>query len=179
MATRLPILNPAFRSLGKIEDQVRVRSAFQAQGLMSAMALLDRLQGVHQTGPGRWLAKCPAHEDRSPSLSIRELDDGTVLIKDFGGCGAADVMAAVGLSLRGLFPELLGQHRRAPSRSRIPAMDALAAIDHEAHVVAVIGADIHEHRELDEPTWDRLALAVRRIGDARAAVAPLITKVAK
>ena len=39
---------------------------------MSAAArLLDRLTGVKQTAPGRWIAKCPAHEDRSPSLSIR------------------------------------------------------------------------------------------------------------
>jgi len=141
---------------------------------MSAATLLDRLQGVRQTGPGRWLAKCPNHEDRSPSLSVRELDDGTVLIKDFGGCGAADVVAAVGLGLSDLFPERPTDHRRRPPHSRIPAADALVAIDHEAHVVAIIGADILAHRELDQPTWERLALAVRRIGDTRAAVAPLL-----
>ena len=143
----------------------------------AAARLLDRLLGVRQTGLGRWLAKCPAHEDRSPSLSIRELDDGTVLVKDFGGCGAADVVAAVGLRLKDLFPERPPDNRRRPSQSRIPAADALVAIDHEAHVVAIIGADVLEHRELDQPTWDRLALAVHRIGAARAAVAPLVHKV--
>jgi hypothetical protein len=145
---------------------------------MSAAKLLERLQGVRQTGNARWLARCPAHEDRSPSLSVRELEDGTVLVKDFGGCGAADVVAAAGLSLRDLFPErLLDDRRVRTSVARIPASDALVAIDHEAHVVAVIGADILEHRELDLPTHDRLALAVKRIGDARAAVAPLLHRV--
>ena len=143
---------------------------------MSAAILLVRLQGVRVTGQYRWLAKCPAHEDRSPSLSIRELDDGRVLLHDFGGCGAPDVVAAIGLELKDLFPGRPHDHRFKPSRPRIPAADALAVIDHEAHVVAVIGADMLETREMDDPTWGRLAQAVHRVGDARAAVAPLRIK---
>jgi hypothetical protein len=146
---------------------------------MSVSTLLDRLHGVRQTGPGRYLARCPAHPDRSPSLSVRELDDGTILLKDFGGCGAADVVAAVGLQLRDLFPDRPREHRRAPSHSRIPATDALIAIDHEAEVVAIIGADILGHRELQPDVWDRLSLAVSRIGAARAAVAPALHKVTR
>jgi hypothetical protein len=146
---------------------------------MTVGKLLDRLQEVRKTGVGRWLARCPAHEDRSPSLSIRELDDGTVLVKCFGGCGAAEVVDAVGLSLRDLFPSRPDQHGRGASHSRISVLDVLVAIDDEVHVVAVIGADVLEHRELDQPTWGRLALAVRRIGDARAAVAPLLHRVGK
>jgi hypothetical protein len=146
---------------------------------VSAAALLDRLQGVRQTGPGRWLAKCPAHEDRSPSLSLRELDDGIVLVKCFAGCGAADVVGAVGLGLSDLFPDRAADHRRRPSHSRVPVAEALASIDHEAHVVAAIGADLLAHREIDAPTWERLALAVHRIGDTRALVAPLTAKVTR
>jgi hypothetical protein len=48
---------------------------------MSADVLLDKLDGVRPTGAGRWIAKCPAHEDRHASLSVRELDDGHVLQK--------------------------------------------------------------------------------------------------
>ena len=64
---------------------------------MTADALLDRLDGVRPTGPGRWIAKCPAHKDGRASLSIRELDDGRVLVHDFAACAVADVLAAVGL----------------------------------------------------------------------------------
>jgi len=65
----------------------------------AASRLLNRLDRVHETGPGRWLACCPSHEDGTPSLSIRVLDDGTVLLHCFAGCSAADVVAAVGLEL--------------------------------------------------------------------------------
>lgn len=141
---------------------------------MTAAKLLDCLHGVRQTGPDRWLARCPAHEDRSPSLSIRELDDGRVLLHDFAGCDVESILAAIGFKLVDLFPPRdVALHRRGPSSPRIPAADALVAIDHEAHVVAVVGADVLAHREIDEPTWERLMQAVHRIGDIRAQVVPL------
>jgi len=143
---------------------------------MTAAQLLDRLDGVRATGPDRWLARCPAHEDRTPSLSIRELDDGRVLLHDFGGCGAADVVAALGLELKDLFPDWPHDNRIKPPSSRIPAADALAALDHEVHVVAIIGADILAHQTIDQPTWDRLARAVHQIGDTRALITPLKIK---
>jgi len=71
---------------------------------MTAEVLLSRLEQVKQTGKDRWLARCPAHPDKHPSLNIRETPDGKVLIKCFTGCGAADVVAAVGLELSDLFP---------------------------------------------------------------------------
>jgi DNA primase len=48
---------------------------------MSAEALLAHLDKVRRTGAGRWIARCPAHDDKSPSLAIRELDDGRTLIR--------------------------------------------------------------------------------------------------
>ncbi len=125
---------------------------------MTAAALLGRLQAVRQTAPGRWLARCPAHEDRTPSLSIRELADGTILLKDFAGCGAADIVAAVGLGLKDLFPERPADHRCRPTNHRLSAVDVLTALDHEVHVVAIIGADMLEHRLLEPDVWDRLTL---------------------
>jgi hypothetical protein len=50
------------------------------------------------------LAQCPAHEDLSPSLSIREGHDGRVLVHCFGGCDTRDVLRALGLEFRDLFP---------------------------------------------------------------------------
>jgi hypothetical protein len=133
---------------------------------MSAAArILDRLERVKQTAPGRWLAQCPAHEDRSPSLSIRELDDGRVLLHDFGGCEVGDVLAAVGLELRDLFEKPLGN--LPMSHSRIPARDLLEIISEETTVVAFIAAYILERRPISESDWKRLAQAAGRIGKAR------------
>ena len=55
---------------------------------------------------GRWSGRsgscpCPAHDDRSPSLSVSETRDGRVLVHCFAGCSQADVIAA--LKARGLW----------------------------------------------------------------------------
>lgn len=73
---------------------------------MSAEALLSRLDRVRRVGHSKWVARCPAHDDRGPSLSIAETTDGRVLLHDFGaGCSAAEVLHAVGLDFAALFPE--------------------------------------------------------------------------
>jgi hypothetical protein len=71
---------------------------------MAADRLLDRLHGVRRTGRG-WIARCPAHADRSASLSVCEGDDGRVLAHCFAGCDVTDVLAAVELTLADLFSE--------------------------------------------------------------------------
>ncbi len=48
---------------------------------MSIEALLERLDGIKESGHGKYVARCPAHEDRSPSLAIKECDDGRVLMQ--------------------------------------------------------------------------------------------------
>jgi hypothetical protein len=132
----------------------------------AATKLLDRLDRVKQTAPGRWIASCPAHEDRSPSLSIREVDDGRMLLLHcFGGCETGDVLAALGLAMTNLFEKPL-DHHFAPSKSRIPARDLLEIISEETSIVAVIATDFLEKRAIDETDWQRLAQAAARIGRA-------------
>ena len=48
---------------------------------MIAEQLVSRLDGVKQTGRDRWIARCPAHNDKSPSLAIREVDDRELLLR--------------------------------------------------------------------------------------------------
>ena len=67
--------------------------------------ILSMLDGVRHTGRSTWTCKCPAHEDNTPSLRVTQLDDGRVLIHCFAGCGAADVVHAVGMSMTDLFPD--------------------------------------------------------------------------
>lgn len=138
---------------------------------MSAAPLLDRLDRVKPTGPSRWLACCPAHPDRSPSLSIRELEDGRVLLHDFGGCGTEEVLAALNLEMADLFPAPLigrGPARGYPaSRSRISAADLLELLAEEATVVAAVAADFLSRRTISPDDWQRLASAVGRIQRVR------------
>jgi hypothetical protein len=44
---------------------------------------------------GSWTARCPAHDDREPSLSIRDADDGKVLVRCHAGCEQERVIAAL------------------------------------------------------------------------------------
>ena len=62
-------------------------------------------------------ARCPAHEDRSPSLSIGAAEDGTVLLKCHAGCSAEAVVKALGLDMRDLFPSAEDATHRKPAKS--------------------------------------------------------------
>ncbi|QXD15810.1 hypothetical protein GQ464_002355 [Rhodocaloribacter litoris] len=66
--------------------------------------LLRRLHGVRPSGSG-YAARCPAHEDREPSLSVSEGEDGRVLIHCHAGCSTEAVVQALGLRLADLMPE--------------------------------------------------------------------------
>jgi hypothetical protein len=69
-----------------------------------AQAVMARLEGVKPAGQGRWMAKCPAHDDRQASLSVREGDDGRVLLNCHAGCRTEDVVANIELGMEDLFP---------------------------------------------------------------------------
>ena len=134
--------------------------------------LLARLDGVIELGHGKYKAKCPSHDDRTPSLHIKECDDGHTLIHCFAGCESESVLDAVGLTFAALFKEGSTYSHIKPQKW-LNASDAIATLDHEALVVAIIGADFLEHKEIDEPTWSRLAQSVERINSARAIAAPM------
>jgi putative DNA primase/helicase len=74
---------------------------------------LSRAQpaGLRRSGEG-YLARCPAHDDHSPSLSISEGDDGRILLHCWAGCETHEVVAALGLRWCDLFPEPLRKRRR-------------------------------------------------------------------
>lgn len=67
--------------------------------------VLSALDGVTGGRSGQYEARCPAHDDRSPSLSVKEGDDGRVLLNCHAGCSTRDVVAAMQLELSDLFPE--------------------------------------------------------------------------
>ncbi|HKD64600.1 MAG TPA: AAA family ATPase [Candidatus Acidoferrales bacterium] len=68
---------------------------------MSTQTILERLEGVRKSGDG-WVAKCPAHEDRNPSLSITERNDKT-LLRCHANCTVESICGALQLSTSDLF----------------------------------------------------------------------------
>lgn len=130
--------------------------------------LLSRLDRVKQTRPSSWMACCPAHADRTASLSIREIDDGRILVHCFAGCSVVEVLDAVGLTIEDLFPPRVG-HLAKPERRPFPAADVLRAIGFEALVVAVAGASLLSGKPFSTGDRARLILAVTRLQEAMTA----------
>jgi len=124
--------------------------------------LLSHLDKVKPTAKGCFIARCPAHEDKSPSLTIRELDDGRVLLHCFGGCSVHEVLDAVGLDMAALFPPREIQHGK-PERRPFPAADVLRAIGFESLVVCAAAATMMSGEAFTQVDRDRLILATERI----------------
>ena len=128
---------------------------------------LSRLKKVHGRN-GRWTACCPAHNDKSPSLAVRELDDGRILVKCFSGCSAAEIVASVGMDLTDLFPpdDSSLSYRTKPAKSeRKPfyPSDLLKITRFEALIVAMVARDITKGKNVSESDLERLNVAFERI----------------
>ncbi len=65
--------------------------------------MLSKLPDAKRNGKG-WYARCPAHDDRRPSLSIAEGDDGRALVNCHAGCTPQAIVEAVGLNLADVMP---------------------------------------------------------------------------
>jgi putative DNA primase/helicase len=77
---------------------------------------IGRALGGRKVGCG-WVARCPAHDDRTPSLSIRDANDKKVLVRCHAGCDQERVIAA--LRLRGLWADN-GPRPRSRAAHRVP-----------------------------------------------------------
>ena len=136
---------------------------------MSALdGFLSRLDRVKKTGPNRWVALCPAHEDRSPSLSVRELDDGRILVHCFADCGVEEILGAVGLDFDALFPEKPIEHEHG-KRERRPfnAHDVLECLSEEARIAAIAAGDMVRGIQISEIDHARLLTAATRLESGR------------
>ena len=60
---------------------------------MTAETIAKALGG--RKAGAEWMARCPAHEDREPSLSIKDADGGKVLVRCHAGCDQQKVIPAL------------------------------------------------------------------------------------
>jgi hypothetical protein len=67
-------------------------------------SLVSRLERARPSGAG-WIASCPAHEDRSPSLSIRQSQGGRILLHCFAGCSTEAICETLNIKISDLFSE--------------------------------------------------------------------------
>jgi len=134
---------------------------------MIAEKILDRLELVSEMGPGRWMARCPAHDDHTPSLSVRELDDGRVLIHCFAECEKVDIVSAVNMDLSDLFPDKPGSNK--PLSKPFPVADILRCLSNEVTVLMLFASDLAKDGNLNSETKARLLQSAARFQSALSA----------
>jgi hypothetical protein len=131
---------------------------------MSDDRITGSLQKLRRTGPGRWVACCPAHKDRTASLSVRALDSGTWLLHCFAGCPVESVVAAMGLRMEDLFPARPGAPGAGQAAERRPfsASDLLGALAAELRLVWVLLADLEAGKQATPKDRQRAGVARER-----------------
>lgn len=135
---------------------------------MIADKLLSQLHKVKRTGRESWVACCPAHSDKTPSMTITEKDDGRVLLHCFAGCSVDSILGAVGLTFDDLYPERIPDPYAPNKPERVPfnPRDVLAAIATESLIVGIAGVQIGNGEPLQDDDMERLLLAVSRVQEA-------------
>jgi len=133
---------------------------------MSVDTLLQRLTKV-KGGKGRWTACCPSHEDRSPSLAIRETEDGRILLKCFGGCSVQEIVGSIGMDIGELFPpDDKLSHHKPRVKNAFYAKDLLRVIEFESVLVSVAASNLANGVKLTDNDRSRLRQAQERIIEA-------------
>jgi len=130
---------------------------------LSVEEFLGVLEGVKPTGSG-WKGMCPAHDDRTPSLSVKEGERG-ILLRCWAGCSLEAICQALGIHVRDLFYDTTLNpqqfRRRHVERQYKKAIDEVgrmaegfqidAVREAERYLKATVGTDIStlDARQLD------------------------------
>ena len=136
---------------------------------MTAEAIANLLQ-ARRSGKGKWQARCPAHGDRHPSLSISEGREGRTLLHCWSGCQTDDILKASHLAMRDLFegqpPSPERTRRLAVARTRrdletkARRQESRSACDRVRKLFAVVDALGRRLAELPDGGQDSDALAL-------------------
>jgi hypothetical protein len=133
---------------------------------MSVDNLLNRLQKVKRTSNNSWMACCPAHDDRNPSLAVKDAD-GKVLLKCMAGCSASDILGSLGMDFADIMPPSQPvQHKATQPPQKIYATDAIKAIKFESQIVCLAAYDLRKGIKPNDVDMARLDLAMERINTA-------------
>ena len=135
--------------------------AVSADVAAPAQRVLSRLERVVDRGYGQFFACCPAHDDRHPSLSIKVLDDGRVLLHCFAGCAIDQVLSALQLEPSDLYPNAPQPAKSTPPRWN--ARDLLSMARREVQVAVIAVADVLAGKPINAMDQERLLLAHERL----------------
>lgn len=123
--------------------------------------IIERLDKVKKTGKG-YQALCPAHADNGPSLSLREGDDGKIILHCHAGCATDAVVAAMGLTMADLFPAS-DKPCRPPPAPGVSRRDLHVAAEFERVVLFILRCDAKRGRLISQNDMRRGQIARQRL----------------
>jgi len=126
---------------------------------MNVTTFLSYLDQARSNGQNKWQARCPGHDDKSPSLAIKEADNGNILLHCFAGCTTDEIVGALGLKMNDLFADDK-PYTKAPGKPRRKLEQALM---HELFVLHIAINSRLERKPIHEYDKDRELLSVKRI----------------
>ncbi len=85
---------------------------------MNAAEFVAKLERAKPTGEGKWMARCPAHDDKTASLAVTQADNGKVLLHCHASCATESILAVLGLGMK----DLSTTGTAGPSQREIAAM---------------------------------------------------------
>ena len=131
---------------------------------MNINDFLSYFEKSYRSGKDEYQWLCPAHHDKTASLSIKNLPDERILIHCFAGCAANDILEAVGLTFDDIVPKRLGDFK--PVSKPFNPYAVLKAISNETLLVALAGLEVANGKTLPQEDKDRLMIAVNRLREA-------------
>jgi hypothetical protein len=151
--------NPMFASntYDRREFQSRLHTRCMRNHPMTAAQLAEQLNARHSRSG--WLARCPAHEDRSPSLSISTRGE-KILLHCFAGCTVVAICAALGLRVSDLFNDNAPPVSPAERKARIYLSELRGRLTPRERELASITMIYCDRQSVDFAIARALALAV-------------------
>ena len=128
-------------------------------------SILSHFNKVRATSKsGSYNCLCPAHDDRSASLSIKICDDGRVLIHCFAGCDIQNILSSVGLTLDDIIPQRIDLLK--PSGKAFNPFAILKTMKDEALFVYMCAREVEEGRTLQSSDKDKLLNTIGKLKEA-------------
>jgi len=113
---------------------------------MTVDEILNRLDRVKREKPGQWVARCPAHEDGTPSLGVSRGEDGKVILHCQAGCKLDAVLRALQLEAKDLFPARADRDTKPAIGTAYPYHDERGELLYEA--VRMVPKSFRQRRPL-------------------------------
>ena len=124
---------------------------------------MNHFDGVRETGNGQYSCRCPAHEDKSASLGIKQGDGDRILLNCFAGCDVKTILESAGLEWKDIMNE---EKLFQTEKLGFNPYAVLKAIRDEVLIIGLASADVRNGKPLNDKEHDRLLKAVGNVRDA-------------